>query len=289
MLKPNKLFILVLTGVVMAGLAGCDFLFHDSDDDPAEDHSAEYDVPLSGANEVPPVETDASGEALLSVNEAGTAVHYQLSVSTIDSVTAAHIHVGSADENGGVVAFLFDGPTTSVGAGSQQIAEGTVTEADLIGPLEGAPFQELLQAMKDGNAYVNVHTTANPAGEIRGQINDPDGGGESSMTFTVTVKEKTEEHPHFGEGFPEGFVVDGEQGKALTLTRGETYTFQMEDVPSLHPFYLTTDERGLGSGEITEGASDNQQLTFTPTASTPNTIYYNCVNHAFMGYRITIE
>jgi glucose/arabinose dehydrogenase len=107
--------------------------------------------------------------------------------------------------------------------------------------------------------------------------------------FTVIVEEKTSEHPHFNEGFPSGFTVDGEQGKELAFTRGTTYTFQMDDVPSFHPFYLTTNERGSGAGSITEGVSGNEQLTFTPTASTPDTIYYNCVNHAFMGYRINIE
>ena len=54
--------------------------------------------------------------------------------------------------------------------------EGDVTPADVIGPngqgVEPGSFQEILRAMRAGQAYVNIHTTRWPAGEIRGQINN---------------------------------------------------------------------------------------------------------------------
>ncbi|PYV08229.1 MAG: hypothetical protein DMG07_26405 [Acidobacteria bacterium] len=61
------------------------------------------------------------------------------------------------------------------------LAEGTITAADLVGPLTGNPLSELITAMEDGNAYVNAHTNDGvaptntgpgdfPGGEIRGQI-----------------------------------------------------------------------------------------------------------------------
>lgn len=163
----KNLLPLLLAPFLIAGLAGCDAFFVGDD---KADHSATYRVGLYGANEVPPVETAASGHATLRVNRAGTAVRYRLSVKNIDDVSAAHIHLGGPKENGPVVAFLFDGPAVSVGDQSREIASGSIRKADLVGPLEGASFSQLVQAMRTGNAYVNVHTAANPAGEIRGQI-----------------------------------------------------------------------------------------------------------------------
>lgn len=117
---------------------------------------------------------------------------------------------------------------------------------------------------------------------------------QDTNTFTVTVEDKTDEHPFAGQGFSQGYVVDGEQGKTLTLVRGQTYTFQMDDVPSIHPFYLTTSIVGEGAEPYSEGvegngATDNETLTFTPDASTPDTMYYNCTNHAYMGGLLVIQ
>ena len=49
-------------------------------------------------------------------------------------------------------------------------AVGTVTAADLVGPLAGMPFSALLEAMEAGNIYVNVHTAEYPGGEIRATL-----------------------------------------------------------------------------------------------------------------------
>jgi hypothetical protein len=50
------------------------------------------------------------------------------------------------------------------------LAKGKITEKDLIGPLEGKPISALIDAIKSGDTYVNVHTTKYPDGEIRGQL-----------------------------------------------------------------------------------------------------------------------
>jgi hypothetical protein len=50
------------------------------------------------------------------------------------------------------------------------LATGTITAADLVGPLAGQPLSALVDAMEAGETYVNVHTSQFPAGEIRGQI-----------------------------------------------------------------------------------------------------------------------
>ena len=175
MLPLNKPSRFLCAGLLIASLIGCDMIFSDGE---GGDSSTEYVVALSGDSEVPPVDTDAAGEADIEVNEERTALQYSLTVSAIDSVVAAHIHLGGPGENGPVVVPLFDGPATSVQDASV-IAEGTVTQADLINELEGQPFQALVDAMENGNAYVNVHTAANPAGEVRGQINGGGDGDES--------------------------------------------------------------------------------------------------------------
>ena len=50
------------------------------------------------------------------------------------------------------------------------LATGTFTETDFVGPLAGMPLSYLREAISQGRAYVNVHTTQFPGGEIRGTI-----------------------------------------------------------------------------------------------------------------------
>jgi hypothetical protein len=114
----------------------------------------------------------------------------------------------------------------------------------------------------------------------------------AQTTFTVTVVPKTSAHPAQG-GWPEGYAIGGVEGRELTLQRGTTYTFQMQDVDAMHPFYISTSTSGASQGVYNEGVSGNfatgsQSLTFTPGASTPDLLYYQCGSHLFMGWRIRI-
>jgi hypothetical protein len=131
---------------------------------------------LTGAEEVPAVDTRAQGQAVLRLHAGGDALDYRLIVANIAHVTQAHIHCGAAGVNGPVVAFLFglveDGVTTN-----GVLATGTVTPADVIPrpdsaecPGGVADFDEMVARIRSGDAYVNVHTVQNPPGEIRGQI-----------------------------------------------------------------------------------------------------------------------
>lgn len=128
-------------------------------------------APLSGDQEVTPVETNATGLAKFKLNKAGDALSFKLNVANIEDVIGAHIHRGAPGMNGPVVACLTDpcffpgDPVTVNGT----LAEGTVMASDVTGPLAGN-FDALIEAMRSGNTYVNVHTIANPSGEIRGQI-----------------------------------------------------------------------------------------------------------------------
>lgn len=131
------------------------------------DQSRMLTAELSGANEVPAVESEGHGLAIFNLSRDG--ISYKLAVENIDEVTQAHIHLGEAGANGPVVAFLFgfvEGGVTTDGV----LARGTITEGDLVGPLAGMPLSALVDALRNGGAYVNVHTLDHPAGEIRGQV-----------------------------------------------------------------------------------------------------------------------
>jgi hypothetical protein len=128
---------------------------------------------LSGANEVPAVDTLSQGQAIFQVSNDGSSLSYRLIVANLNDTLQAHIHVGPPGENGPVVAFLYpSAPPAQLieGRFSGVLATGEVTADDLRGPLTGMSLDDLLAEIAAGNTYVNVHTVANPGGEIRGQI-----------------------------------------------------------------------------------------------------------------------
>jgi len=107
-------------------------------------------VKLSGAEEVPPVKTAASGSGSFRLADDGTITG---SVTTKDVAgTAAHIHLGAKGRNGPVIVPLAKkGDTYSVPEGRK------LTDAQV-------------KAFKAGDLYVNVHSAAHKGGEIRAQI-----------------------------------------------------------------------------------------------------------------------
>jgi len=131
--------------------------------------SGEFKTKLSGKEVVPPVETKATGYAVFKLSKDGKEITYILKVKNIENVTVAHIHAGKKGESGGPVAGLFMGPKKE-GKFSGELAKGTITDQDLVGKLAGKTIGDLVKLIKDGEAYVNVHTVKNPNGEIRGQI-----------------------------------------------------------------------------------------------------------------------
>jgi hypothetical protein len=140
---------------------------------PVSAASRTYTVNLSGAQEVPPVDTLAHGSAIFKVAKDGESIEYRVIVRTIENVTQAHIHLAPAGHNGSVVAWLYpSGPPAQLIPGTVNgvLITGTITAANLVGPLAGQPLSELIAAFASGDAYVNVHTSQFPAGEIRGQI-----------------------------------------------------------------------------------------------------------------------
>ncbi len=128
---------------------------------------------LRGDEEVPARDTAAQGQAIFHVNEDGSAISYKLNVANIENVLQAHIHLAPAGSNGGIVAWLYPAaPPAQLIPGRTQgtLGEGEITASSLVGALSGQPLSALIDRMRNGGAYVNVHTSQFPPGEIRGQI-----------------------------------------------------------------------------------------------------------------------
>lgn len=130
---------------------------------------------LNGFQENPSIVTTGQGSFTASIND--VAIEYELSYSGLEGGTAsaAHIHVGGRDHNGGVSAFLCSGGGKPVCPATEGTVTGTIVATDVIGPasqgVEAGSFAELVQAIRAGHAYANVHTVPRwPGGEIRGQI-----------------------------------------------------------------------------------------------------------------------
>lgn len=128
----------------------------------------EFAANLTGQQEVPPVDTQATGEVIfvpeLPLNKT---IDFYANATGLQGATQGHIHSGVEGENGPIVVtlFKFDSPQNNV---TDQ--EGSIAVNNLEGPMQGKTIPDLMAALKNGSAYVNIHTEQNPDGEIRGQI-----------------------------------------------------------------------------------------------------------------------
>lgn len=138
-------------------------------------------APLNGFQEVPSVSTAGNGVARVRITSGGDAIEYLLVyMETKGAVASAHIHFGQPGVNGGVSAFLCAADAVEAPAGTPacpapgKAVTGTLTAREIIGPekqgIDHGEIRELVRAIRRHKAYVNVHTTAFPRGEIRGQI-----------------------------------------------------------------------------------------------------------------------
>ena len=156
-----------LLALSAAGLVACD----DEDEDPNGPPDTEtFEANLSGAAEKPtPVTTTATGEATFTVTTVGTTTTVVYSVTVNGNlsgpVTQAHIH-GPADANNVAP------PIVTLQVTSQNTTGVVVSGSFSVTGHGAINIAQLIQHMVAGNTYVNLHTAANPNGEIRGQISD---------------------------------------------------------------------------------------------------------------------
>ena len=124
-----------------------------------------YSISLTPGAEIPaPKPTTASGAALILAYP--DKIDFQLQASNITAITMAHIHSGAPGVAGPIVVTLFQ-PASPTGPINGLFASGSLSSGSLP---QGVTVASLTSLLAGGNAYVNVHTSANPTGEIRGQI-----------------------------------------------------------------------------------------------------------------------
>jgi hypothetical protein len=128
---------------------------------------------LTGAGEATQiangVNTGAFGDAVVVVDLGARTVTYTVRVFNMPSgTTASHIHAGAAQTAGPVVVNF----APPVQASNDYSFSGTVKDTEfLLRPEVGIrSAEDMFQAIIGGNSYVNVHSAANPGGEIRGQL-----------------------------------------------------------------------------------------------------------------------
>lgn len=124
---------------------------------------------LTGANNVPPVDTQSTGTLSLAVDPAESIISFVLEVNGLTNTSVARIYQGTAGSNGEAIATLFDGPTKP-GAFTGVVAQGSISQEDLTGPLAGQGIPELIALIQSGDTYCVVGNTSYPDGAIRGQI-----------------------------------------------------------------------------------------------------------------------
>jgi hypothetical protein len=128
---------------------------------------------LDGGQEVPPRETQATGQAVFRLSRDGKELHYKLLVANLENIVQAHIHVAGIGVNGPVVTWLYPSAPPAMlipGVTNGPLHEGVITDANLVGLLAGSKVADLVDLMAANNTYVNIHTSLYPGGEIRGQI-----------------------------------------------------------------------------------------------------------------------
>ncbi|WP_396221524.1 CHRD domain-containing protein [Gemmatimonas sp.] len=153
----------LLVGAVLANCGG------DDDAVVAPTPLVKYRATLVGTEEVPPVTTTATGSAEFTLSRTNDTLFVNVTVNGLNNMRFGHFHTGARGANGPVVAFVVDGPTVA-GPSNGRVGKQFITAANLSGTLAGQPLTALIDQMRAGGIYVNIHTDANTGGELRGQV-----------------------------------------------------------------------------------------------------------------------
>jgi|KBSSwiStaDraftv2_1062776.scaffolds.fasta_scaffold00497_14 hypothetical protein len=154
----------------------------------AAPHVEEFHAVFSGFNEVGGLNaqtgailSDGRATLELRLNRADQTLSFVLKYSGLAAgVTQAHIHFGKIHMAGGVMVFFCSNDPATSPPGTQPCpansgtVTGTLSAANVVGPAKqgvtAGDFQAIVDALESDTAYANIHTTAFPAGEIRGEI-----------------------------------------------------------------------------------------------------------------------
>jgi hypothetical protein len=151
---------------------------------PAQAADTVFKADMDGAQCLPePIKTPATGTVELRLSADGKKIDYKITVNKLLNPSQADLHFGAPSQNGAPVVKLWPkgSATAKRGEFDGVLAEGTIDTGDFIGAMVGSPMADLVEEIRAGNAYVNVHTYdgvdppySGPGdyrvGEIRGQL-----------------------------------------------------------------------------------------------------------------------
>jgi hypothetical protein len=170
-----------------------------------------FTVTLDGTKEVPANATTGRGSGFAVLNAERKDVRYGFTYYGLTGTLTAggHFHTAASGFNGPVV----KGIATSGGAASASV-NGDWSTSDATQPLTDAAIDSMLA----GKVYVNFHTSANPGGEIRGQLSFPSSGATSVEQLSVTVPASFELRQNYPNPFNPSTTITYTVAKAGRIT-----------------------------------------------------------------------
>ena len=130
-------------------------------------------------------------------------------------------------------------------------------------------------------------TSLSTSKDTESQIN-----GSIIQTKIVTVKAKTSAHPYIGQGSSKGYFIDGKESPSFILRQNVAYRFDQSDSSNTnHGILFFTDANKVNSyqkniSQVGIAGSLGAYTEIILNSDTPVEIYYQCVNHSFMGSNI---
>ena len=171
-MKRLRILILIMAALSLTAARGS-----------ANDDERRLRADLTGLEEVPVVNTVASGKFRAKISSDEQSIEYRLSYSGLQgTVSQAHIHIAQPSVNGSIVIWLCQtasnpGPATHTCNPGSDDFTGTITSNDVVAggtasqQLSAGDLKSVIALIRAGDAYANVHTLPNSTGgEIRGQI-----------------------------------------------------------------------------------------------------------------------
>jgi CHRD domain len=226
-----------------------------------------FQVSLSGDQEVPATTTGGLASGSLTFASPTLAISGGITVNGI-TATAAHIHTGVAGTNGGVIVPLTESPA---GSGNWIVPAGSLLT------------QAQAQALLAGGLYFNVHTPANPSGDVRGQI--------GRDVFAVQMSPAQEVPGNTTTASAKGLLVLDPVSKRFTSSitvTGMTATaahIHTGVVGSNGPVIFPFTETAAGSGVLV-AAADASMTDAQISTLKAGGMYFNAHSAAFPGGQV---
>jgi hypothetical protein len=161
-MKKSLLFVLLVLAFSIATVAG-------------DDDVITLTADLHGVNEVPAINSNATGSFKATIQENGSITFTETFQDLTSNAIFSHIHFGKVHVAGGVMIFLCGGGgQPACPAATSGTFSGSITPANVTGPtaqgITAGDLASALRAIRQDTAYVNLHSVNFPGGEVRGQV-----------------------------------------------------------------------------------------------------------------------